>query len=123
MVKGNEFFLNLLFKKVNYVCINLQLCFVFIFQVIGLIIAATGVIISALFWAFLNTCSSIVPVGSEVLDINVCACGVAADLTGCEYTYYCLFSNATSKNCNFCCVDLTPFPFLESESTCQLDPS
>ena len=58
------------------------LCLVMVFQVIGLIIAAAGIVISAIFWAFLNTCAS--PFGIEVgpaAITDLCACGVIGDLT------------------------------------------
>ncbi|XP_028411520.1 uncharacterized protein LOC114539379 [Dendronephthya gigantea] len=53
--------------------------FALVFQVIGLFIAAAGIIISAIFWTFLNTCSSSLVVGPVLPDH--CPCGVAADLT------------------------------------------
>jgi hypothetical protein len=47
--------------------------------------AAAGIVISAGFWVFLNTCSSTlgVPVGIDVID-DFCACGVLSDLTNCK---------------------------------------
>lgn len=65
----------------------------FVFEIIGLIIAAAGIIISAIFWAFLNTCSSIIPVsvGSDLVVPDVCACGVVGDLTNCESHYVVCF--------------------------------
>ena len=74
-----------------------------VFQFIGLIIAAAGIIISAIFWAFLNTCAGPLPTDldpvSDLLPAE-CACGAAADLTGCKLHYY--MDNECSHCIKYC---------------------
>ncbi len=53
--------------------------------------AAAGIIISALFWAFLNTCVGPLPTELDPLSNVIpaeCFCGVAADITDCKLHYY-----------------------------------
>jgi phosphate/sulfate permease len=57
-----------------------------VFEVIGMIIAAAGMIISAIFWAFLNSCSSSLVIGPVLSDL--CACGVVGDVIDCKSQYY-----------------------------------
>lgn len=49
-------------------------------HILGIIIAVVGVVIAAIYWAFLNTCAGSIVFGVPAAP-GVCVCGVIGDLT------------------------------------------